>query len=119
MVSLEKEKKVKVLERIYNMLMIDPQNVSYRHNPTREERWIEYKERNKVTTDMTMETWANQNSYIQYLKLEELFTQESLIVCPHCKSKKVNWVTAQLRRADESETILADCRDCGKNFRIG
>jgi DNA-directed RNA polymerase subunit M/transcription elongation factor TFIIS len=37
--------------------------------------------------------------------------------CPRCKSRNIYYTTAQLRSADEPETILLLCLDCFKNWR--
>ena len=87
-------------------------------NYTEEEYWNMYKERNGIVTEESAEQYALRSSFVAYDALEQIFSSESILECKFCKSKKITYSTAQFRSADEAETILCECTDCKKRFRI-
>ena len=87
-------------------------------NYTEEDYWKMYKERNGIVTEESAEQYALRESFVAFDALEQVFSSESIITCKFCKSKKINYTTAQFRSADEAETVLCECLSCGKRFRI-
>lgn len=85
---------------------------------TEEDFWRMYKERNGIETNETAEQYAMRETFLAFDALEQIFSSESIITCKFCKSKKINYSTAQFRSADEAETVLCECQDCKKRFRI-
>ncbi len=49
----------------------------------------------------------------------EVFTEAmtDMFLCNVCKSRRTTYRTAQIRSADEPETIFVTCLDCGKRWR--
>ena len=80
--------------------------------------WRMYKKRNGIETKETAEQYAMRETFLAFDALEQIFSSESIITCKFCKSKKINYSTAQFRSADEAETVLCECLSCGKRFRI-
>lgn len=83
-----------------------------------EEFWKMYQKRNGIETKETAEQYAMRETFLAFDALEQIFSSESIITCKFCKSKKINYSTAQFRSADEAETVLCECQDCKKRFRI-
>lgn len=52
-----------------------------------------------------------------YETKQEAMTSE--FKCSKCKGRKCTYYTAQLRSADEPETIFVRCIDCGHGWKIG
>ena len=77
-----------------------------------------YKERNGIDTKESAEQYAMRETFVAFDALEQIFSSESIITCEYCKSKKITYSTAQFRSADEAETVLCECQDCKKRFRI-
>lgn len=85
---------------------------------TEEDFWRMYKERNGIETNESAEQYAMRETFLAFDALEQIFSSESIITCKFCKSKKITYSTAQFRSADEAETVLCECQDCKKRFRI-
>jgi len=77
-----------------------------------------YRERNGIDTKEKAEQYAMRESFVAFDQLERVFSSESILECKYCKSKKITYTTAQFRSADEAETVLCQCNDCNKRFRI-
>ncbi len=87
-------------------------------NYTEEDYWEMYKERNGIQTKDAGEHYAMRETFLAFDELEQIFSSESIITCKFCKSKRITYTTAQFRSADEAETVLCECQDCKKRFRI-
>ena len=85
---------------------------------TEEDFWRMYKERNGIETNESAEQYAMRETFLAFDALEQIFSSESIITCRFCKSKRITYSTAQFRSADEAETVLCECQDCKKRFRI-
>ena len=85
---------------------------------TEDDFWRMYKERNGIDTKESAEQYATRETFVAFDALEQIFSSESIITCKYCKSKKITYSTAQFRSADEAETVLCECQDCKKRFRI-
>ena len=87
-------------------------------NYTEEDYWEMYKERNGIETNDTGDHFAMRHTFVAFDELEQIFSSESIITCKFCKSKRITYTTAQFRSSDEAETVLRECQDCKKRFRI-
>lgn len=71
--------------------------------------------------EMQPEHWAilikEQEERMKHEGESGLVSNTTDFKCPRCKSKNIYYTTAQLRSADESETILLLCLNCFKNWR--
>ena len=85
---------------------------------TEDDFWRMYRERNGIDTKESAEQYAMRETFVAFDALEQIFSSESIITCKYCKSKKITYSTAQFRSADEAETVLCECQDCKKRFRI-
>lgn len=82
-----------------------------------EEGWEKYcnrydlKQNDKVTTMQRI-------TFDDFDMLQREFTSKSILKCIACKSDHVDWRSVQTCRADEAETIFAECKDCKKKWRF-
>ena len=59
-----------------------------------------------------------QLTFDQFDALQREFTSKSIVKCIACGSDHVDWRSVQTCRADESETIFAECKTCKKKWRF-
>jgi DNA-directed RNA polymerase subunit M/transcription elongation factor TFIIS len=83
---------------------------------TTKECWDEYCKRNKLSGKP--DTVIAQLTFDQFDALQREFTSKSIVKCIACGSDHVDWRSVQTCRADESETIFAECKTCKKKWRF-
>lgn len=77
---------------------------------SRKDRWQLFCQRNKMKG--LLPDSLSITTFEDYNKLHMKYFSLSIITCPKCKSNSVEYVSKQIRRADESETFFCTCREC-------
>lgn len=86
-------------------------------NITREESWIQYCKKHQLA-GKDIEKTMQRVTFDNFDALQREFTSKSILKCIACKSDNVDWRSVQTCRADESETIFAECKSCRKKWRF-
>ncbi len=75
----------------------------------------------KTVIELGKERWSKQlhAKYVRESNIYESRTESmtDMFTCGKCKSKRTTYRTAQIRAADEPETIFVTCLDCGKKWK--
>ena len=85
---------------------------------SRKECWMQYCSRNDLPMDSDIKSTMQRITFDDYDALQREFTSKSILKCIACKSDNVDWRSVQTCRADESETIFAECKTCRKKWRF-
>lgn len=80
------------------------------------EYWKEYCKRNNLSG--SPDTVIKRFTFDNFDALQREFTSKSIVKCIACGSDHVDWRSVQTCRADESETIFAECKTCRKKWRF-
>jgi DNA-directed RNA polymerase subunit M/transcription elongation factor TFIIS len=83
---------------------------------TKEDCWQEYCKRNKISGPVS--TVIERLTFDNFDALQREFTSKSIVKCIACGGDHVDWRSVQTCRADESETIFAECKTCKKKWRF-
>ena len=86
-------------------------------NITRKDLWKQYCEKNNLNGSDIKKT-MQRITFDNFDALQREFTSKSILKCIACKSDHVDWRSVQTCRADESETIFAECKTCRKKWRF-
>ena len=84
---------------------------------TKKDCWEEYCKRYGLNNG-DPEIIISQLTFDQFDALQREFTSKSIVKCIACGSDNVDWRSVQTCRADESETIFAECKTCKKKWRF-
>ena len=84
---------------------------------TREESWFQYCQRHQLV-GKDIEKTIQRVTFDNFDALQREFTSKSILKCIACKSDHVDWRSVQTCRADESETIFAECKTCRTKWRF-
>ncbi len=84
---------------------------------SREELWTQYCQKNNLSGSDIQKT-MQRITFDNFDALQREFTSKSILKCIACKSDNVDWRSVQTCRADESETIFAECKSCRKKWRF-
>ena len=84
---------------------------------SKEELWSQYCQKNNLNGFDIKET-MQRITFDNFDALQREFTSKSILKCIACKSDNVDWRSVQTCRADESETIFAECKTCRKKWRF-
>ncbi len=84
---------------------------------TKKELWNQYCEKNNLKSTDIKKT-MQRITFDNFDALQREFTSKSILKCIACKSDHVDWRSVQTCRADESETIFAECKTCRKKWRF-
>ena len=88
------------------------------HVISRAEAWEEYCRRQKLPPSVKPSRAMAQLTFDDFDALQREFSSKSILKCIKCKSDNVTWQSVQTCRADESETIFAECKDCQTKWRF-
>lgn len=84
---------------------------------TTNDLWKQYCEKNNLKCTDSKKT-MQRVTFDNFDALQREFTSKSILKCIACKSDNVDWRSVQTCRADESETIFAECKTCRKKWRF-
>ena len=93
----------------------------WKHNSpqiiTKTECWKEYLKKHDLPLNSTVNI-IEKLTFDDFDELQREFTSKSILKCIACGSDNVDWQSVQTCRADESETIFAECKTCKKKWRF-
>lgn len=84
---------------------------------TREQSWCQYCQRHQIA-GRDIDKTIQRVTFDNFDALQREFTSKSILKCIACKSDNVDWRSVQTCRADESETIFAECKTCQTKWRF-
>ena len=84
---------------------------------SKEELWSQYCQKNNLNGSDIKKT-MQRITFDNFDALQREFTSKSILKCIACKSDHVDWRSVQTCRADESETIFAECKTCRTKWRF-